>query len=276
MTISFRFVTFLSDYGYEDEFVGICHGVLKRIAPEVEVIDIGHGIPPQDVEAGALVLGQAVTFMPPAVHVAVVDPRVGTDRRAVVIGTRAGPPLVGPDNGVLWLAAEALGGAVQAHSIEREELLLTPVSRTFQGRDVFMPVAARLALGMPPEDVGPEVPVDSLVRFEMPKPRVDDDHVHGQVVQTDHFGNLQLNVHRQELEDIGVLLGDRLEIRIGGKSHTGLYCLAFAEVPLGRFAVLEDSYRLLSIGMNRGSATRVLQAARGDAVIFARLRDSAR
>ena len=270
MTLSFRFVTFTSDYGLEDEFVGVCHGVIKRFASEVQIIDISHALPPQDVRAGANVLAQAVSYMPPAVHLAIVDPGVGTRRRAVVIGTRAGPPLVGPDNGLLWLAAESLGGAIQAHEIARDDLLLTPVSRTFHGRDVFAPVAARLALGMPPEEVGPPLDVAELTRLELPVAKVDDDHVHGVVVQTDHFGNLQLNVHRQELEDVGVMLGDMLEMRVGGKAHAVQYCTTFSEVAAGRLAVLEDAYRRIAVVVNRGNAEKRLEAHRGDHVILAR------
>jgi S-adenosylmethionine hydrolase len=268
--MSFRFLTFTSDYGLEDEFVGVCRGVIKRFAPEVDILDISHGIPPQDVQGGATVLAQAVEFMPPAVHLAIVDPGVGTRRRAVVIGTLKGPPLVGPDNGLLWLAAEALGGVTQAHEIANENLFLEPVSRTFHGRDIFAPVAARLAAGLPPEEVGPEVPVADLVRLDLPGSRVDDDHVHGQVVQTDHFGNLQLNVHREELEGIGIMLGDLLELRVGGKSHLVQFCQTFAEVSPGKIAVLEDSYRRISIAVNQGSAEHRLEARRGDPIILAR------
>jgi len=268
--VAFRFLTFTSDYGLEDEFVGVCHGVIKRLAPDVEILDISHAIPPQDLRAGANVLAQAVQFMPPAVHLAIVDPGVGTHRRAVVIGTREGPPLVGPDNGLLSLAAEALGGAVDAHEITREDLFLQPVSRTFHGRDIFAPVAARLALGMTPDDVGPAVPVAELVRLDLPTSKVDDDHVHGMVVQTDHFGNLQLNVSREELESLGIMLGDALELRVGGKAHDVQFCQTFSEVPAGRLAVLEDSYRRISIAVNQGSASKRLEARRGEPVILAR------
>ena len=270
MALSFRFITFTSDYGLEDEFVGVCHGVIKRFAPEVQVIDVSHALPPQDVRAGAVVLAQAVPYMPSAVHLAIVDPGVGTMRRAVVIGTRAGPPLVGPDNGLLWLAAEALGGAVQAHEITNDDLCLTPISRTFHGRDLFAPVVARLALGMSPEEVGPPLDVEELTKFDLPIPRVDDDHVHGVVVQTDHFGNLQLNVHRQELEGVGVMLGDTLELRVGGKSHFVEYCTTFSEVGPGKLGILEDSYRRIAIVVNRGSAEKRLEAHRGDHVVLSR------
>jgi S-adenosyl-L-methionine hydrolase (adenosine-forming) len=270
MALAFRFLTFTSDYGLEDEFVGVCRGVVKRFAPDVEILDISHAIPPQDVPAGANVLAQAVRYMPAAVHLAIVDPGVGTHRRAVVIGTREGPPLVGPDNGLLSLAAEALGGATQAHEIARENLFLQPVSRTFHGRDIFAPVAARLALGMSPDDVGPSIPVGELVQLVMPKSKVDDDHVHGQIVQTDHFGNLQLNVSREELESLGIMLGDQLELRVGGKAHEVKFCHTFAEVPAGRLAVIEDSYRRIAVAVNQGSAAKRMEARRGDPVILAR------
>ena len=271
MASRFGFITFTTDYGLEDEFVGVCHGVMKRFAPEVQILDITHGIPPQDVVAGATVLAQAVPFMPQAVHLAVVDPGVGTKRRGVVIDTKAGQPLVGPDNGLLWLAAQELGGAVAAHEITNKELFVATPSKTFHGRDVFSPIAARLAGGLSVEEVGQAIDIDSLAKLEMPFARVDDDHVHGQVVQADHFGNIQLNVHRQDLEGAGIMLGDGLELRAGGKSYTVPYCEAFAEVPQGRVAILEDAYRHITIVVNQGHAAKHLEARRGDPVILARL-----
>lgn len=269
---AFRFITFLSDYGLEDEFVGVCRGVIKRFAPDVEILDISHGIPPQDIHAGAAVLAQAVCYMPRAIHFAVVDPGVGTKRRATVIATKSGSVLVGPDNGLLWPAAEALQGAVKAYSIENKELFLDAPSRTFHGRDIFAPVAARLALGMDPEDAGPEIPVADLIRLETPGAQIDDDHIHARVVHIDHFGNLQLNVHRIELEGIGVLLGDPIEVRVGGRMFTPVYAQAFSEVPAGRLVVLEDSYRWITLAANQANAQSLLEARRGDAVVLARLR----
>lgn len=274
MASTFRFITFLSDYGLEDEFVGVCRGVVKRVAPDVEILDIAHGIPPQDVAAGATVLAQAVRYMPAAVHLAIVDPGVGTPRRAVVIETGAGSPLVGPDNGVLWLAAEALGGATRAYSITNESLFLEAPSRTFHGRDIFAPVAARIALGMDLGEAGPECTVDGLIRIHMPPAKVDDDHIHARVVQIDHFGNLQLNFGRSELEGIGVILGDQTEIRVGGRAFRAPYSQAFSEVKKGGLILLEDSHRHLTLAVNMGNARDALEARRGDPVIVARVQIS--
>jgi S-adenosylmethionine hydrolase len=268
---SFRFLTFLSDYGLEDEFVGVCHGVIKRFAPQVEILDIAHGIPPQDVNAGATVLAQAVPYMPPAVHLAVVDPGVGTGRRAVVLGTRNGPVLVGPDNGLLQPAADALGGVEQAFAITNRELWLATPSRTFHGRDIFAPIAARLALGLDPEMVGPSLDPSELVKLEHRAATVDDDHVHAQVVQIDHFGNLQLNVVKDELAAIGVLQGDVIEARVNGRSFHPRYGTAFSEVSAGALVVLEDSYRWITLAANQASAKDLIEARRGDRVVLARV-----
>jgi S-adenosylmethionine hydrolase len=189
-----------------------------------------------------------------------------------VIVTGSGPLLVGPDNGVLSLAADALGGATQAFAITNESLFLESPSRTFHGRDIFAPVAARLALGMPLEEVGPSVPVKDLTRIDMPPARVDDDHIHSRVVQIDHFGNLQLNFGRSELEGIGVLLGDAIEVRVGGRSFKAPYSQAFSEVKKGGLILLEDSHRHLMLAVNMGNARETLEARRGDPVIIARVR----
>lgn len=268
---TFRFITFLSDYGLEDEFVGVCRGVMRRFAPDAEVLDIVHGLPPQDVRAGATALAQALPYMPEAVHLAVVDPGVGTKRRSVVIETEGGSPLVGPDNGLLWLGATALGGATAAYSIENIDLLPTEPSRTFHGRDIFAPIAGRLASGLDASEVGPPIAVEDLIQLGLQAPRVDDDHVHAIVNSIDHFGNLQLNVARQDLEGIGVLLGDQLEVRIGGRAYTVPWGQAFSEVPAGRLVLLEDAHRWISLAVNQGNARTTLEAGRADPVILARV-----
>ena len=164
-------ITFLSDYGREDDFVGVCHGVMARIAPEARVIDVTHGIPRHNVRAGALVLRNALPYMPAGVHLAIVDPEVGAERRAVAIRCAEDDRLlVGPDNGVLSLAVERFGGAVEAMDIGRSPWRLEPVSATFHGRDIFAPVAAQLAAGAPLAEAGEPCDSDSLARIELPRP----------------------------------------------------------------------------------------------------------
>ncbi|MFP5225742.1 MAG: S-adenosyl-l-methionine hydroxide adenosyltransferase family protein [Actinomycetota bacterium] len=270
MARSFRFITFLSDYGLQDEFVGVCRGVIKRFAPQVEILDLAHGIPPQDVVAGSTVLAQSVPYLPPAVHLAVVDPGVGTQRRAVVLGTGDGPVLVGPDNGLLTPAGDALGGISQAFAITNRDLWLDNPSRTFHGRDIFAPVCARLALGMSPEEVGERIDPEQLVRIEPKRAVVDDDHLHAKVVQIDHFGNMQLNVIRAELHAIGILDGDRCEVRLNGRSFDPVYGNAFSEVRPGELILLEDSYRWMTLAANQANASALLEARRGDNVVLAR------
>src|SRR5436309_15871493 len=165
-------ISFLSDYGHEDEFVGVCHGVIQRIAPGATVIDMGHGVPQHDVRSGALTLRNALQFMPKGVHMAVVDPEVGTARRPLAVRCVDGHLLVGPDNGLLWPAIERCGGVEVAIDIAQSPYRLEPVSATFHGRDLFAPVAARLALWTPLEHAGTPVAPDTLQRLELPHPEV--------------------------------------------------------------------------------------------------------
>lgn len=267
----FGWITFLSDYGLDDAFVGICHGVVARIAPGVRVIDVCHEVAPQDVEHGATTLASAVEYLPEAVHLAVVDPGVGTKRRGIAVLTAQGSITVGPDNGVASLAWKELGGAVKAHCVDNDALWLPNPSKTFHGRDLFAPVAAHLANGAPLSDVGDEVDVESLAVVRLRTPEVDDDHVHGEVRSVDHFGNLSLNVHRSDLEAAGMNLGDIVELRLHGRTLEVPFALTFGEVSPGRTAVCEDSYRRITIAVNLGHAAKTLRAGRGDPVVISRL-----
>lgn len=264
----YDFITFLSDYGLSDEFVGVCHGVIRKIAPEMEIIDITHGVRRQNVREGAMVLAQAVGYMPEAVHLAIVDPEVGSDRLPVVITTGAGSLLIGPDNGLLTLAAERLGGPTSAWKIENPSVMLEEVSKTFQGRDIFAPAAAHLARGVAIEEVGSRLTVDSLVALSIPTPRRHDDHFHGEVLHVDRFGNLQLNVSPAVLSELGVGLGSMLEVRVEGHRLLAPYAETFASVPPGEVLVTEDSYHLLAIAVNRGSAADRFNAVLGSSVII--------
>ncbi|HEX2241017.1 MAG TPA: SAM-dependent chlorinase/fluorinase, partial [Actinomycetota bacterium] len=237
---------------------GVCHGVILKIAPHIRIVDIHHNILRQDIRHGAIVLQQAVRFMPAAVHLAVVDPSVGSDRRSVCIETPQAV-FIGPDNGLLMPAAEVSGGVVAAHEIVQERYLQTPISRTFQGRDVFAPAAAHVASGVEPSQLGPEVATADLVPLEIPEAWVHDDHLHAEVLQVDRFGNLQLNFTRSHLDKLGEP-GEQFEVRIEGHRLTVPLGTTFADVDAGEYVVIEDSYGFLSLAVNKGDAAARLRA----------------
>jgi S-adenosylmethionine hydrolase len=244
-------VTFLSDYGLDDEFVGVCHGVIARIAPAVRIIDLTHGIARHEVRAGALVLRRALEFMPPGVHLAVVDPGVGSERRAVALRC-AGEDrlLVGPDNGVLTLAAEHFGGVVEAVDVGASPFALTPVAASFHGRDLFAPVAAHLALGATLAQVGAPLDPAALVELDSPRPELVDGTLLAHVLHTDHFGNVMLDAGRADLAACGLRSGS--PVMVNGVRAT--FASTFADVPPGGLLLYEDSYGVPSLAINRGSA----------------------
>lgn len=262
-----QIVTFLSDYGLEDEFVGVCHGVMLRIAPAIQVVHVHHNILRQDIRHGAIVLQQSVRYLPDSVHLAVVDPSVGSERRAVVVESAWGEIFVGPDNGLLIPAAEDAGGVKRAFEITDKRFMLTPVSRTFQGRDVFAPAAAHVANGVEPSEMGPEIAAGDLVQLEIPDAWVHDDHLHAEVLQVDRFGNLQLNVGSDTLDELGLSGNGNLEVRLEGHRLTVPLGATFADVDAGQFVLIEDSYRHLSLAINKGDAAAQLRARAGSTAI---------
>ncbi len=267
-----KWLTFLSDYGFEDAFLGVCKGVIARTAPQVQVIDVLHLVVPQDVEQGAAVLASAVPYLPsPAVHLALVDPFRATPTRGVVVRTADGSMFVSPDNGLTSLAWEALGGPVEARIIDNPALWSPAPARTFRGRDVFSPVAARLADGLELAEVGSEVDVDEVERIEARQPTVEADHVHGEVSQVDHFGNLTLNLQRAHLESAGIVLGEDVELRCSGKSMVVPFLETYGQVGRGRLVVCEDAFRTVTIAVNSGSAALRLRARRGEPLVISRL-----
>jgi S-adenosyl-L-methionine hydrolase (adenosine-forming) len=262
-------ITFLSDYGLADEFVGICHGVMAAICPEARVIDLTHGVPRHDVRAGALILRGALPFTPTgAVHLAVVDPDVGARRRAVALRAADERLLVGPDNGLLWLAAEASGGVVEAIDIARSPLRLEPVSATFHGRDIFAPVAAYLAGGRPVSEVGEPCDPDGLVRLELPRPRfLDGGALEANAVYIDGFGNVQLNVEHEELARTALKLGRAVELELSpGTVHRATFARTFADVEPDGLLLYEDAARRLAVAVSHGDAARRLGIAVNDPV----------
>ena len=264
-------VSFLSDYGLEDAFVGVCKGVMARIAPQVRVLDVCHHVLAQDVEHGAVTLGAAAPYLPTGVLLALVDPFSPVPVRGIAVQTGSGSICVGPDNGVTSTAWDALGGALAAHELSDRELWLPNPSRTFRGRDVFSPVAAHLAAGTAIERVGPQIPLDSLTRLTPRPPEVNDDHVHGEVAAVDHFGNLTLNMRRSDLEAAGITLGDTVELRCSGRELQVPFTLTYGQVPPGRVAVCEDSFRSITVAVNLGHASQVLRVRRGDPIVINRV-----
>lgn len=267
----FDWVTFLSDYGLDDVFVGVCKGVLAQRAPHIRIIDICHLVEPQDVRQGATVFASAMPYLPSAVHLALVDPMHEAAARGVAVVAESGAVLVGPDNGVLSLAWEALGGARTAYEITNLDLWLPRHSRTFRGRDVFAPVAAYIANGSPLEAIGPVVAASELTRIQLRQAIIDDDHVHGEVFNVDHFGNLSLNVARADLEAAGMGLGDTVELRCAGRTMTLPFTITYGDVAPGRLSLCEDSFRSVMIAVNLGSAARTLRVGRGDPVVVSRV-----
>ena len=211
------FITFLTDFGLQDDFVGTCHGVIKRIAPEAQIIDITHGIPAQAVLQGALVLANTLPYMPVGVHLAVVDPGVGSHRRPLALRDAEGRLYVGPDNGLLIPAAER-AGITDAHELANPTYALENVSRTFHGRDLFAPAAAHLARGVAIGELGPPIDPEALVRLELPEPSYGDGVVHATMLYVDSFGNIALNLTRDDLERVGVVPGTRLELELSGRA----------------------------------------------------------
>jgi S-adenosyl-L-methionine hydrolase (adenosine-forming) len=258
-----RPIVFLTDYGMADEFVGVCHGVMLRIAPDVRIVDLTHAIPRQDVMRGALTLGRATSYMPEdAVYVAVVDPGVGSGRGSIAVRAASGALLVGPDNGVLSLAWEALGGAVDAVEITSEDVVLQPVSRTFHGRDVFSPAAAHLAVGIPLAALGSAIDVDRLHVLELPGPMVAAGAIGARVTGVDGFGNVQLNVGPEDLEAAGI--GPMLTVRGRSVPRVGV----FADVPRGAMGAIIDSQQQLALVVNQGSAADTLGLSVGKTVVL--------
>ncbi|SBT38096.1 SAM hydrolase/SAM-dependent halogenase family protein [Micromonospora narathiwatensis] len=276
-------ISLTTDYGLADGFVAACHGVLARIAPAARVIDVTHLVPPADVRRGASVLAQTVPYLPAGVHVAVVDPGVGTARRGIGLAAPGGL-LVGPDNGLLLDAAEALGGITAAVELTNPGWLAPVVSRTFHGRDVFAPVAARLALGAPLAEAGPALDPAALVRLPVPVVRAEPDGFAAEVLTVDHFGNVQLAAPAGLLDGLPErvrVAGDRQlpeRVRVagdrqvslagsGGVPRAGAVAVrghTFGDAAAGELVVYADSAGLVALAVNTGRAVDLLGVRPGD------------
>jgi S-adenosylmethionine hydrolase len=251
-------VTLLTDYGRDDDFVGVCHGVIRSIHPEAQIIDITHGVRRYAVRQGALLLRNTLPYMPVGVHIAVVDPQVGTERRAVALQTGDGRILIGPDNGLLSLAWQRSGGVELAVDITRSPHRLEPVSATFHGRDIFAPVAAQLARGAELADAGDPLDPTELVLVTLPEPRTEDGALVAHALVIDRFGNVGLDLGHDDTAGTGITLGGTVELEIGGERYLATYAQTFADVRPGELIVYEDAYRTLAVAINRGDAAGTL------------------
>ena len=254
--VVYSYMSFLTDYGLEDGFVAACHGVAAKIAPAARIIDITHLVQPGDVRRGAAVLAQTIAYLPPAVHVSVVDPGVGTARRAIAVA--AGDSiLVGPDNGLLSWAIAALGGK-EAVQLTNGELWLHPVSATFHGRDIFMPVAAHLAAGLELAEAGEQISLDDLVALPAPTSRLHDGAAEGEVMSVDRFGNVQLSIPAADAGRLGIGIGTPVIVRCGRRQFTVPYLDTFAAGAPGEIVAFTDSAGLISLAINAGDAAQQL------------------
>jgi len=266
-------VTFLSDFGLEDDFVGTCHGVMKVIAPDVEILDITHGIQRHGVLQGAIVLANTLPYVPAGVHLAVVDPGVGSVRHSLALRSGDGRLFVGPDNGLLVPAAEKLGGVEAAHQITNPAYMLDHVSATFHGRDVFSPVAAHLSAGVPLGEVGPKIEPESLVRLEVPKPDVTHRRIRASCLYVDRFGNMQLNLTRKDLETLAAEPGTRVELEIASERYYAVTARTFGDARDGEIIVYEDAYGNIAIAISGGSAAGTFYSAQPGVEVRIRLAD---
>jgi len=273
--VSLPVISFITDYGLRDGFVGVCHGVIARGCPDARVIDLAHEIPPQDVHSGALVLAASIGYLPDgAVHLAVVDPDVGTARRAVAVLSQSGARFVGPDNGLLEPAVSACGGAAEAVDIGRSPFVPAAVSATFHGRDLFAPVAAALAAGRAVSEVGEPIDPASLIVLERTHASREDRTLVAHVQYVDQFGNLQLDADEDDIAWVtgaGVVTvsssaWDRAALALGRG-------VTFGDVATGELVLYEDAHHRPAIAVNRGSASERLGIGVGDELRIAPVQD---
>lgn len=258
----------MTDYGYRDPYVGVVKGVIKSINPEAEVVDLTHGIERHNVVEAAVMLAVSARYFPPGtIFVVVVDPGVGSSRKAVLIET-TNYILIGPDNGCLTLLAE-VDGVKRVFDISNSKYRLPRVSHTFHGRDIFAPVAAWVSKGIPLEDVGVEVKYEELVRIPIEKPRVsyEEKQVEGIVLYIDVFGNIMTNISEDIFEKLGFKLGSKLLVSINGKEYKCTYETSFSKVPPGELACYINSWGYFEIAVNLGNAAEALGAKQGSKVL---------
>lgn len=263
-----RPICFLSDFGITDDFVGTCKGVVASISPGTTVIDLTHSVPSFAIEAGAELLQHATRYMPDdTVYLAIVDPGVGTSRREVALETNGGAILVGPDNGLLIPASESLGGISRAVFLTNDEFHIKPVSNTFHGRDIFSPVAAHLASGVPLAELGEAASPEALTPLGLEEDAANGKDIAASVIDIDRFGNARLSVKQ---ENCGLEYGDELRLDIGDGDMEVRYVPTFGSATGGELILLPDSHWRLSVSVNQGNAARALSLTIGSKVVIKR------
>ena len=256
----------ITDFGYRDHYVGVMKGVIASIAPRATVIDITHGIPAQSIVAGAIALRESWRYFPPrTVFLAVVDPGVGTARAPIAIETRTGARFVGPDNGLLWMAANQ-AGIKRIVKLTSPRHRLTSVSATFHGRDIFAPAAAYLWRGTPLSTLGPAFRPSSIVTLELARPLASAREVRGEVIYVDGFGNLVSNIDRPTVEQLGARFRHKsLSVRI--KRGAAIRLLgAYGDAPKGVPLAIFGSFELLEVAIRDGNAAMHFAAGPGTPV----------
>jgi len=259
-------ISFLSDFGLADEFVGVVHGVLAKLAPDSRVIDVGHSTQPGDVRAAALSLTRAIQYLPEGVALVVVDPGVGSARKALALETQWGF-FVGPDNGVLSPAVAMMGGASKIISIENPEARIPSPGETFHGRDVFAPAAALLASGEASiDELGPTLAADSVQPLLLPLPETEGNVVVGEAWWVDRFGNVETNIGPDDMTRVGLDPGSMVTVRIGATLHSIPWVSTYSDVDAGEPLLHVDSAGLIAIAVRGGNAGEDLHLSSGVAV----------
>jgi S-adenosylmethionine hydrolase len=271
MALRYDTISFLSDYGHRDEFVGVVKSVIRSLAPEAAVVDVTHEVPAYDVRAGGLTLARSAQYLCPGVVLAVVDPGVGTERRGIAVEVGGGMSvLIGPDNGLLAPAVALVGGASRAVALTNPEFQLPAPGPTFAGRDIFAPAAAHLCLGVDLLELGDEVDPAGLMPGVLPVSHVDENgDLAAEVLWVDGYGNAQLNVDPAEVE----AFGDRIGLRFDDERRTARRATTYSEIGAGEIGLVIDSYGLLSVVVDRTSAATELGLRAGTAVILEALGD---
>jgi S-adenosyl-L-methionine hydrolase (adenosine-forming) len=270
-----RAIVFLSDFGYRNEWVGICHAVMNRIAPASPIVDLSHGVPPLDVRGGAVLLVDSLPYLSAdAILLAIVDPSVGRDRD-VAIESNGGRLVVGPDNGLLAPAVEALGGVARAVEITSPDIVLTPISPSFHARDVLAPAAAHLAAGLDVETLGPALEPATLAQFTIPEPSVEHGKIECEVLDLNRFGNVLLNVRESQLAESGLDETDAIQIDATSGSGTAKWVSTYSDVESGEWGLIVDprAWLLVIRGNPANAAEGLGGVSPGDPIWLTAARD---